>query len=67
MLKIIRKLLSFLELSYHEEFVPTLASVNYRTTVLKSRKKQKNSDYLVKYENFPNSNPTWINSELLNK
>ena len=47
---------------YHEELVTTLDSDNYRITVWKSGKK---TEYLVIYEDFPNSNPTWIDSKLL--
>ena len=52
---------------YHQELVPTLDSENYTITILKTRKKKKEIEYLVKYEDYPNSKPTWITSKLLKK
>ena len=52
---------------YHQELVPILDSGNYRISILKTRKRKKKIEYLVKYEDFPNSDATWIDSKLLKK
>ena len=52
---------------YHQELIPTFDSGNYRITILKTRKKKKKTEYLVKYDDYPNSKPAWITSKLLKK
>ena len=52
---------------YHQELIPTFDSGNYRITILKTRKKKKKTEYLVNYEDYPNSKPSWISSKLLKK
>ena len=40
--------------------VPTLNSGKYRITVMRKRQK---TEYLIKYDDFQNSIPTWIDSK----
>ena len=44
--------------------VSALDNGNYRIIFLKTHIK---TEYIVEYEDFTNSNPTWVNSKLLKK